>query len=119
MTSAVGLERPLSIAPHASETHRDRPTAVFPGQTERANVRRIVIPEPAMRVGDLDLSDCGDCPLLAGLSDEQKLERVKNDRMIARCLSQRKASIMNLSRPRKRARCVELDNTQGLEDVAG
>lgn len=119
MTSAASVERPWSIAPRDSDTHTGRPTAVFPGQTERANVRRIVIPELAMRVGDLDLSDCGDCPLLAGLSDEQKLERIKSDRMIARCLSQRKASMTNPSRPRKRARCMEIDNPQGLEDVAG
>ena len=119
MTSAANLERPSPIAPRASDSHWNRSSAGFSGQTERANVRRIVIPEPAMRVGDLDLSDCGDCPLLAGLSDEQKLERIKSDRMIARCLLQRKASMMNPSRPRKRTRCVEIDNPQGLEDVAG
>ncbi len=92
--------------------------APFPGAVEHGKVHPIVNPDTAMRVGDLDLSDCGDCPLLAGLTDEQKLERVRSDRMIARCLSQRKAAMSRPARAQKRQpRCVEIDNIQGLQDA--
>lgn len=73
-----------------------------------------------MRVGGLDISDCLDCPLLAGLSDAQMLERIESDPMIRRCLTNRKKAMQQPAQARRKApRCVELDNTQGLADIAG
>ncbi|MFV0279384.1 MAG: hypothetical protein ACK5JM_01325 [Rhodoblastus sp.] len=38
----------------------------------------------------IDVSECFDCPLLEGLTDEQKLEKLRNNPMVARCLAGRR-----------------------------
>ncbi len=63
-----------------------------------------------MRVHGQDISDCFDCPMLAGLTDEQKLQRIQTDPLIARCLANRKAvAVTQRAAKRKRvARAPEL-----------
>lgn len=57
-----------------------------------------------MRVHGQDISDCFDCPMLAGLTDEQKLHKIQTDPLIARCLANRKAvAVVQRSAKRKRA----------------
>ncbi|MCB1540611.1 MAG: hypothetical protein KDJ25_07105 [Rhodoblastus sp.] len=59
-----------------------------------------------MRAEGYDLADCFDCPLLAGLTDEQKRERIRTDPLIARCLANRKGAVRRQKRGgRARAMC--------------
>ena len=46
-----------------------------------------------MNVHGQDISDCFDCPMLAGLTEEQKLQRIRTDPIIARCLAKRKSVV--------------------------
>lgn len=58
-----------------------------------------------MHVHGQDISDCFDCPMLAGLTEEQKLQRIRTDPLIARCLANRKA-VAAAPRPAKRKRAT-------------
>lgn len=74
-----------------------------------------------MRVDGHDISDCFECPMLAGLTDEQKRDRIRTDPMIARCLANRRAAGSKRPRVRRspRLRCdQQIDNTQGVESLA-
>lgn len=46
-----------------------------------------------MRVEGQKITDCFDCPLLAGLTDEQKRTRIRTDPLISRCLANRRAVV--------------------------
>ncbi|MCB1546118.1 MAG: hypothetical protein H6872_09690 [Methylobacteriaceae bacterium] len=51
-----------------------------------------------MRADDHDFADCFDCPLLAGLTDAQKRERIRTDPLIAKCMANRKAVLRKQKR---------------------
>lgn len=67
-----------------------------------------------MHVHGLDISDCFDCPMLAGLTDEQKREQIRTDPLIARCLANRKA-VAARPRPAKRKRIARAPELCQLE----
>lgn len=67
-----------------------------------------------MRVHGQDISDCFDCPMLAGLTEEQKLERIRTDPIIARCLANRKVATAK-PRPVKRKRIAHAPELCQLE----
>lgn len=80
-----------------------------------------------MRIGGCDESDCFDCPMLAGLTDEQKRERIRTDPLIAKCLAARRNGAAATGKPRTAARrasrkecsLAPIDNAQGVDPVAG
>lgn len=67
-----------------------------------------------MHVHGQDISDCFDCPMLAGLTEEQKLQRIRTDPLIARCLANRK-SVAAKARPVKRKRMARAPELCQLE----
>ena len=74
-----------------------------------------------MRVDGHDISDCFECPMLAGLTEEQKREKIRTDPMIARCLATRRAAEAKTSGAQRaaRRRCdLQIDNPQGVESLA-
>jgi len=71
-----------------------------------------------MRVDGHDISDCFDCPMLAGLTEEQKRERIRVDPMISRCLAARREAETSAAKARL-AQCeLRIDNIQGVQAAA-
>jgi len=74
-----------------------------------------------VQVDGHDISDCFECPMLAGLTEEQKRDKIRTDPMIARCLAARRAAEAKMTRSRRgaRPRCSpQIDNAQGVESLA-
>lgn len=67
-----------------------------------------------MHVHGQDISDCFDCPMLAGLTHEQKLQRIQTDPLIARCLANRKAAAVT-QRSAKRKRTAQASELCQIE----
>lgn len=75
-----------------------------------------------MRVDGHDISDCLDCPMLSGLTDEQKRDRIRTDPVIARCLAARRSAEARAvrKRPGSPATCeARIDNIQGVDADGG
>lgn len=72
-----------------------------------------------MRSAGLDVSDCFDCPMLAGLTDEQKHERIRTDPLIRKCLAARRAGATVKRRAAAATDCrfPSIDNAQGAEPL--